>query len=118
MGEATATTIDLNAARAARREAKGAPTVQVSLGEETFVLPDEMPFAVLEAVGELEQAQKDNDGAKVAKSISTMARAFLGDQYDRFAALAPSADDVMAMFEQVSENAYGVTLGESPASPD
>lgn len=123
--------IDLDKARAARREAAGeAPTFV--LDEREFALPAEMPFEVIEKVGEIRAAavidpktgepELDADGEPrmdatiVAGAILGMFKIMLGDaEYAAFMQLRPSMDDLSALFDGVMAE-YGVTPGESQAS--
>lgn len=93
--------IDLDAARAARREAKREPIVVV-LGGEEFELPNELSLdlAALITAGDLM-------GAVVA---------LVGEDHaDRFNACRPSMEDVVELFTELGP-AYGLTVGESVAS--
>lgn len=92
--------IDLDAARAARREAQGeAPTVV--FGGETFVLPPELPYTALEAL----RGMADTETAPGA--MVDLTRALLGDGYERFTALDPSMEDVTELVGGAM-NEYGV----------
>lgn len=98
-------TFDLDAARAkreaARAEVNGPPAVLIFGGQE-FTLPSELPidFALYAAEGEMRLALG----------------ALLGDQADAFFSHRPSVDDFRAIGEML-DGAYGVTMGDSSASP-
>jgi hypothetical protein len=107
-------TINLDAAKAARREAKKeAPTV--TFGGQDFVLPIELPFAAVEAIASIQEAQAANDGAGTSKGILAVVRVLLGDDYSAFMSHRPSMEDVEALFDGVMEE-YGTSLGEQPPS--
>lgn len=107
-------TVDLDAARAARAEANGErPTV--TFGGKTYELPIEMPFAIVESVGELQKAQDDQDGIAVAGILANIAQSMFGDRYQEFLAAGPSMTDMQSLLENVA-GLYGLTPGESPAS--
>lgn len=104
--------IDLDAARAARREAKGeAPTV--TFGGATYTLPIEMPFEIVEELGRLRAA--DGDGSVAGQAVLAVVRLLVGDQYEAFMAHHPSMDDLTEL-AQGAMREYGVGPGESPAS--
>lgn len=105
-----ARTIDLNAARAARREARKAGEVTFTIGDDTYELPDELPLAVIDAFGRAQQG----DVTGVADAL----RALVGDEAadelltkHRF-----SVDDLEPLLVEASE-ALGVPLEKSPSSP-
>lgn len=102
--------IDLDAARAARREARGGDPIELVVGGQTFTLPDEMPLAALEAfalaMGGQPAALIDGLGHLIGEENAATIRA----QYEL------SLDDLLVIFEGASE-AYGMTQGESSASP-
>jgi len=103
--------IDLDAARAARREARGeAPTV--TFGGETFALPVELPFEIAEVGQRLNAATTSTD---VAEAMHDAMRMLLADDYDRFMALRPSLQDLTALVEGIPGE-YGISTGESRAS--
>ena len=110
--------VNLDAARAARSEAQGEhPTV--TLGGQVFELPVELPFAVVEMVGELAGAAATTDdpnaGAEAATIIGRIARALFGTRYQDFIDLGPSLADINAVLEGIAP-LYGLGLGESQAS--
>lgn len=117
--------IDLDAYAAARREAKKVQP-QVRFGGETFELPVEMPFAVVEAVRSMqnaserrEQDEKDGkepeDGGETTQALADIAKALFGARYRQFLDLGASMDDVTALLEHISV-AYAAEPGESSAS--
>lgn len=107
--------IDLNAGLAARREAlKESPTVIWGDPPQTFVLPVEMPFAVVEHLGALARADA-SDNAAQADALLDVMRDLLGDQYEAFMSHRPS----MKVLEQLLDEAateYGLDPGKSSAS--
>lgn len=106
--------VDLDAARVARAEANGkSPTIM--FGGKTFDLPPEMPFAIVESVGELTKAQEDGDGFATAALLSQIARSLFRDRYQEFLDIGPSMTDMQTLLENVA-GLYGLNTGESPAS--
>lgn len=93
--------LDLDAARAARAEARGeAPTV--ILGGETFTLPAELPMRYVWTLVDGE----DIDALKV----------LFDGQLERFLATEPTREDILALVAGVPK-LYGLGgPGESPAS--
>lgn len=107
-------TVDLDVARIARAEKRGeSPTVKFR--GETFELPDELPFEIVDGIGQLGTAQKGNDGARAAEIVADIARSLFCDRYEEFLKLGPSMADVAALLDGVVA-AYGTSLGESEAS--
>lgn len=107
------TTIDLDAARAAREKQRKEPPPPVTFGGVTFVMPSEPPLALMDAARVvLENAA---DGSAVLSAVSKMGRALFGDRYDEFIELGASAEDLRTLIEELM-SAYGMTLGESQAS--
>lgn len=107
--------IDLDQARAARREARGeGPTVIID-GKE-LELPSELPFEVAEGLSGLsEESIRDNPAAS-AGAVHRVLGALLGDASEEFMASKPSIDDVLALLDGLLKS-YGMEdLGESPAS--
>jgi len=97
--------IDLDKARAARREAKG-DGPKVIFGGEEYELSPELPFGVLEAMrGLMTGGDESAPGALV-----DLTRALLGEHYDAFKATDPTVDDLNELIGGVMEE-YGV---ESP----
>lgn len=92
--------IDLDASRAARAEAAGAPVV-VKLEGREFTLPAELPFLFADrlAEGELRPAFD----------------VLLGDQADDFWKLGITLPDIETLADQVT-TLYGMAEGDSPAS--
>lgn len=93
--------LDLDAARAARAEARGeSPTV--TLGGETFILPAELPMRYVWTLVEGD----DMDALKV----------LFNGQLERFLATDPTREDILALVAGVPK-LYGLaSQGESPAS--
>ncbi len=104
--------VDLDAARAARREAKGeAP--KVVFGGETFDLPIEMPFEIVEELGRLQSAGED--GTLAGQAVLAVVHLLMGDQYKAFMAHRPSMDDLTELANGAMKE-YGFGPGESRAS--
>lgn len=110
--------VDLDAARAARREAGGEAPVIVIDGEE-FILPVELPFAIMDDLARLFKAKDDKEAlAELSvEALPVITRGLLGSDYERFIAHRPSVDDFLVLFEGVM-GAYGLSddVGESSAS--
>lgn len=89
-------TIDLNQARKARAEVEREP-VKMTMGDETFELPVEIPadFALLSSENRVREA----------------VQVLFGDGADRFFAAKPSIDDLNELISQVS-TVYGLDEGE------
>jgi len=113
--ERKARKVDLNKMRAARLE-KLDPGPILEFGDETFQCPAEVPFAVIEAFARLETADQQQNGEKATAALSDAVRGVLGDQFEKFMALNPSTEDLVAVIEEVFSE-YGVDLGELSASP-
>lgn len=106
--------IDLDAARAARREAaKEQPTI--TLNGKTFTLPLELPLSLAEAFIGFGDIQDDEVDMKIPGILAGVMRSLLGDQYESFMAEGPSLDDLMVILNGMKET-YGVDLGEQLAS--
>lgn len=105
--------LNLDAARAARQEqTKTKPTIK--FGKKVFTLPVEMPFTVLEKVGKV-NPEDPSSGTVV---VLSMLKELLGDQYDSFMSLKPSAKDMELVMEYVNE-CYGfASTGEPGASAE
>lgn len=93
--------IDLDAAKAARREARGeGPTVV--FGGKDFQLAPEVPFEATEHLA----------AGRVIDAVHLL----LGDSHDEFMAFKPSVEDLMTLFEQMT-TAYGLeSVGNGQAS--
>lgn len=91
--------IDLDAARAARREGKGKGPV-VRSGGEDYLLSPEISFSVIEGLAMLEAGDS-------SQGLVTVAHALFGDHYDK---IVPglAVDDFNDLLAQVLEE-YGVT---------
>lgn len=108
--------IDLDAARAARREASGEPAPTIFFSEKEFTLPLEIPFEVAERMGKMGAAAESNNNLEVADGFRDVLRLLLGEQFDEFMSFRPSAQDLMALVDGVVK-AYGFAdAGESQAS--
>lgn len=88
--------IDLDANKAARREAQGEPPIVV-FGGETFTLPIECPFTFIEDLDEIEQAEKSRDGGRAATATKHLVESLLGDQYEAFMRHNPTMNDLESM---------------------
>lgn len=108
--------IDLDAARAARREAKGKTPDPVTFMGETFVLPVELPIAAVRWFSKLGEASKAKDGIAITEALEAAVEAiFSATDFERFMALQPSLEDLSAIIEGVPGE-YGMTAGEPQAS--
>lgn len=104
--------IDLDKLKAARREADpDAPTVK--FGGESFELPRELPFELVDQLSEIAANQDDELGQ--LKLIRVMTRTLLGEREEEFLALSPSLTDIQTLITEVYPM-YGLTVGESSAS--
>lgn len=103
--------IDLDKARAARREARGQGP-EVIFGGMTYELSSEIPLAVLEAFRGLGGENPD------PSALADIAKALLGKHYDAFMAMdpPPSVDDLNELIGGVMGD-YGVPspLDSSPS---
>lgn len=106
--------IDLDRARAARREGKGEPPT-VTFGGETFNLPVELPFQVAVSLNEVTTATDAKDNAAANAALLDAVRAMFGDRFEAFMAKGPSGDDLTELMNGLAEQ-YGVTEGEPQAS--
>lgn len=93
--------IDLDAAKAARREARGEGPTVVFNGRE-FTLQAEIPWEVTELF---------SDG-KVNEAV----RLLLGDAHEEFMAAKPSVEDMRILLEELTKANGLDDLGESSAS--
>jgi hypothetical protein len=105
-------TVDLDASRAARREADKEPP-RLRFGGKEYVLPIEMPLEVLD---ELDGFEEDMAPTTMAGAILRICQVLLGDEaYAEFRALRPSLEDVMTLLngpENGDGNRTGGILGE------
>jgi len=109
--------VDLNKLRAARLEGKG-PGPTVDFGRHTFQCPPEVPFMVVEAFSRLEVLQEKEDGNGSATALLDAVRGLLGEkQFKMYMAQNPSTEDMSDLIEGVFTE-YGLTAGESSASPE
>ncbi|MCB0991725.1 MAG: hypothetical protein KDB16_12145 [Acidimicrobiales bacterium] len=95
--------IDLDKARAARREARteaGKDSTQIQLGGQLFTLVDELPYEAVDIFG----------GSNGPPSMAGLAALILADldDVDRFTATRPTLPDV----EEIMSAVFGVSLGE------
>lgn len=97
--------IDLDAARVARREARGESPVVV-FGGEDFTFPVEMPMKIV--------AMMTQDITPVV--MLEVVEEFLGaEQYARFMGHQPSPDDISELVKGLMDS-YGMSAGESEGS--
>jgi hypothetical protein len=90
------TTINLDAARAARREAgQRGPVVQLD-GEE-FVLPVELPIAVANEFMLMTTLEADDPSAVTA--VLGVVKSLFGDKYEDFMKRGPSVEDLRYLLE-------------------
>lgn len=109
--------IDLDAARAARREANGSAP-QVRFGGRDFVLPVEPPWELSQVGLRLEASATARE---TNAAMLDLLRVLFRDQFDDFLALGPSSTDLTVLIEgdeklgvQGVVEVYG--LGNSRAS--
>ena len=120
--------VDLDAARAARNEAKKVQFV-VRFGGEDFTLPQELPMDTLEPLMEMQEVgailekegeQEVSPATQVAmvKALSALTQSLLGEeQFARFKAHQPSMDDFHG-FVDGALGSFGVNQGNSGASAE
>lgn len=112
--------IDLNARRAARREASGEALV-VRIGDERLEMPTELPLAVIDELeglaGDVDAEQLDEAADREAvESLNRATRALFGeDGWRRFTGAGASLDDLLETVEAVLEH-YGVSMAKASAS--
>lgn len=107
--------IDLDAARAARREAAGEGPV-VIIGGKEIACPAELPFEVADCIGGLSEEAIREDPIGAGASIKKVLDALLGDAQEEFMKQSPSIDDILALLDGLLKS-YGLEdLGESQAS--
>lgn len=106
--------IDLDAAKAARREQNGT-NPQLTYGGKTWDLPLELPLDTVIAISELEQAIEGETGNSAAEKFRLVAESLLGDNSAEFLAFKPSVQDIGVLIGGLVEE-YGLTPGESEAS--
>ena len=113
MSDAPERNINLDKARAARVETLG-PAPTVTFKDVTFELPQEMPFAFVEALYLLQVEDNEN---MIAQSgiLTEMSAALFGERTDEFRKLHPSVPDFETLMEAVAM-AYSASPGESSAS--
>lgn len=110
--------IDLDAARAARREAAGEAPV-LTVGKKDYPLAVELPASLISDMaiiaGAPESGATSEQQAQVMVALERVAAAMLGDAWDKVRPQL-SVDDLMTMLEQVAP-VYGFeSPGESSAS--
>lgn len=101
---------DLDAARAAREEARGKSRHTVTFGGKKFTLPPDPPWLLIEAMAAVQQK-----ASGVLTIYVAAIEELLGDQYEAFRELKPSRDD-MSDLVNAALAMYEDEPGESPAS--
>lgn len=91
--------IDLDAARAARAEAKAEAPV-IRFGGTEYTLPSELPWAIVEAASTGE-----------TKAIIDAIKTLLGEQWSAFEATGVSVADMTVLIENIA-GVYGTNSGE------
>lgn len=111
--------VDLNAARAARREGKDKAGPEVKFGRRTFKLPVELPFEAVQHIVDMGELDPDDEDGRAAtpRLMLGIVRGILGDDFGKFMAERPSTEDVAALVEGVLKE-YGLDAGELPASAE
>lgn len=106
-------TIDLDAARAARREnSETDETPTATFAGTVFELPREMPFGVFLRMAELQE-----DPETALDVMGSFVSSLFGPRAEEFLALGPSMDDLLALMAGLSDG-YGIDTGKASASPD
>lgn len=90
--------IDLDAARAARAEAKKEAPI-IRFGGVDYTLPIELPWRIVEAAS-------TQDTLQIVSAIKSL----LGDQWEKFEANGVSASDMTVLIEQIA-SIYGTDSG-------
>ena len=106
--------IDLDAAKAARREQQEQEP-ELTYGGKTWKLPVELPLDTVIAIADLEQAIERGTGNDAAALFREVAASLLGDDAAEFLALQPSIQDIGVLISGLVDE-YGLTPGESEAS--
>lgn len=106
--------IDLDVLATLRREAEEEAPI-IKFKGETFQMPIELPFQIVEAIGTLQNTKDDERDLVAGGLVAKIARSLFGTRYQEFLDLEPSTNDVMALVENVGQ-AYGTSQGESSAS--
>lgn len=114
--------IDLNAARAARAERDQDEPIVLTIGEDHYKLPREMPLSYLDAAASMAAysiSEDPEEQAKVPGLIIAAITALVGsDVYTELVSKhGLTFGDLQVIFSEVGD-LYGVALGESSASPD
>lgn len=102
--------IDLNAARAARAEARGDESSVIVIGDNEYPLPPEMPVSLLEAFGRAQSGDASGftDGVIALLGSEEIYRTLLDEH-------VLTMEDLLEVMEGAMA-AYGVTPGESKGS--
>lgn len=107
--------IDLDAARAAREEARGtAETPTAVFRGKSFDLPTELPFGVFLVLGDARQSE---DSMATLMALRDLMHSIFGDQAQDFLALNPSLEDMTGLVGGLVEGYEVGEPGESQASP-
>lgn len=102
--------IDLNEKRAARLAERGGEPTVIVIDEAEYVIADELPVALLDVIGDVQ-------GGNFAAISAAMVAIFGEDTWEALRANHRlSIDDLVDILDDVTEG-YGVTMGESSASP-
>jgi len=105
--------VDLDKARAARREVTG-EAIEVVLSEETFTFPVELPFDALPYLAAIVAPHENLIAFEAA--VTGLLGVLLGEERaDLFMGLKPTLDDLQTMLKELLRT-YGVTSGEASAS--
>lgn len=101
--------IDLDAARAARREKAGDP-VRFRFAGETFEFPLELPLASDTVVQEAREDKWSDE-----RFLRAWLQAVLGDSFDRLIVLGVTREDLGELFDQAMRH-FKTSMGESAPS--
>jgi len=106
--------INLDTDRAARLEMRGKPQNIVFKGQE-FPLPVELPLRAVTSMADLQKAMRAKDGDGITRSLLIILKSLVGDEYETFMDLGPTAGDLGAIVRGIPK-AYGLSAPESVAS--
>lgn len=109
--------INLDKARAVRREAMKKVPSPVTFQGEQFALPAELPITAIRWMIKLGDASAAKKGKAIAEALEAVVGAlFSVNDFGRFMALQPSLEDLTAIVEGLPAE-YGMSgVGESQAS--
>lgn len=110
--------INLDEARAARREAEGKAPDPIVFGGQEFVMPVELPVEAINWMVRLaDLSGKKNNGIAIKEALEGVIRGLLtDDDLGRFMSLKPSIEDLTAVVEGVPAEYGFEDVGESQAS--